>query len=157
MQTGGDVAEEEGRRQQRAVPAAGEGARAAAAAAARAPHVGLHGYDNGGGAAQERHRVLLLRLLLARLLLVLSVPVVAMRLLLQLLLPQLLPVQLVPLLMREIGIWIRQTWCQMGALDGYLTSLERLDPFRRLLLVFSEDYLADRAWHVHVSWNSSIC
>ena len=101
--------------------------------------------------------MLLLRLLLARLLLVLSVPVVAMRLLLQLLLPQLLPVQLVPLLMREIGIWIRQTWCQMGALDGYLTSLERLDPFRRLLLVFSEDYLADRAWHVHVSWNSSIC
>ena len=95
--------------------------------------------------------MLLLRLLLARLLLVLSVPVVAMRLLLQLLLPQLLPVQLVPLLMREIGIWIRQTWCQMGALDGYLTS------FRRLLLVFSEDYLADRAWHVHVSWNSSIC
>ena len=118
MQTGGDVAEEEGRHQQRAVPAAGEGARAAAAATARAPRVGLHGDDDGGGAAEERHRVLLLRLLLARLLLVLSVPVVVMRLLLLLLLPQLLPVQLVPLLMREIGIWIRQTWCQMGALDG---------------------------------------
>jgi len=118
MQTGGDVAEEEGRCQQRAVPATGEGERAAAAAAARAPHVGLHIDDDGGGAVEERHRVLLLRLLLARLLLVLSVPVVVMRLLLLLLLPQLLPVQLVPLLMREIGIWIRQTWCQMGALDG---------------------------------------
>jgi hypothetical protein len=82
LQTGGDVAEEEGLRHRRAVPAAAERVRAADAATARAPGVvGVRGDDDGGGAHEaERRLVLLVRLLLSVL------PVAAVRLL-----PMLLP------------------------------------------------------------------
>jgi hypothetical protein len=109
LQTGADVAEEEGLRHGRAVPAAAEAVRATDSTTARTPRVvavGVRGDDDGGGTDEAERRLVLLRMLLVRLfvlLLVLPVAVVAVRLL-PLLLPQLpLRLQVVPLLLRELA------------------------------------------------------